>query len=480
MMKKILELSEKILETNTIYLVSGPGDLGGLPLSPEEKRLCMHRYEQEEYYTEIARLPHWRYVLIGSAEQNPEAYNEKIRLGAAAINNKLRANGVQSVQIIDSSEKNGALRALVEGLVLANYRFDKYYTREKRRKKNKPVGRYSILSKNVSATDLDAWENILAGVYHARDLVNEPVSYLNATQLSEEIKKLGKKAGFQVEVFNKTKIESLRMGGLLAVNKGSVDPPTFNILEWKPDDALNDTPIVLVGKGIVFDTGGLSLKPTKDSMDLMKSDMGGAAAVIGGMYALAKNNIPVHVVGLIPATDNRPDGNAYAPGDVITMMDGSTVEVLNTDAEGRMVLADALTYAKRYNPSLVVEFSTLTGAAAMAIGSYGIVGMGNVPDEKFSRLIASGNAVWERVVQFPFWDEYNELLKSEVADLKNIGGREGGAITAGKFLEHFTDYPYIHLDIAGPAFIQKSIGYKPAGGTGVGVRLIYHFIRENL
>lgn len=308
--------------------------------------------------------------------------------------------------------------------------------------------------------------------------MNEPLSFLTATQLSKEIKSLGKSYGFKVEVLTKAKIEALKMGGLLAVNKGSIDPPTFSILEWKPVKAKNKKPIVLVGKGVVYDTGGLSLKPTPNSMDMMKCDMGGAAAVIGAMVAIAKNKLPYHVIVLVPATDNRPGGNAYVPGDVIRMYNGKTVEVLNTDAEGRMILADALSYADKYQPELVIDVATLTGAAANAIGHYGVVAMGNTPEKTMNKLKESGNNTFERIVEFPFWDEYNEQLKSSIADLTNLGNGAGGAITAGKFLENFTNAPYIHLDIAGPAFIKKQINYLSQGGTGVGVRLLYDFVKN--
>jgi leucyl aminopeptidase len=289
---------------------------------------------------------------------------------------------------------------------------------------------------------------------------------------------MGKTAGFKVEVLTKKKIESLKMGGLLAVNRGSIDPPTFSILEYKPSGAKNKRPVVLVGKGIVFDTGGLSLKPTSDSMDYMKSDMSGAAAVAGTFYAIARSRVPVYIIGLVPATDNRPDGNAYVPGDVIKMYDGTNVEVLNTDAEGRMILADALSYAKQFDPELVINLATLTGAAAIAIGKYGIVGMGNARRDVMEKLIESGYKVNERIAEFPFWDDYNELIKSDIADLKNIGGKHAGAITAGKFLEHFTDYPFIHLDIAGPAFNKKPDSYRGKGGSGVGVRLLFDFLKK--
>jgi len=320
--------------------------------------------------------------------------------------------------------------------------------------------------------------NVVEATYHARTLVNEPVSFLNAVQIAKEMKSLGKAAGFKVEVFNKTKIEALKMGGLLAVNQGSIDPPTFTIMEYKSKKAKNKKPIVLVGKGIVYDTGGLSLKPTPNSMDIMKCDMGGAAAMIGTMYAIAKSELPVHVIALIPATDNRPGGNAYAPGDVVTMHSGKTVEVLNTDAEGRMVLADALSYAKKYDPDLVIDAATLTGAALRAIGSYACCVMGTANQADFDRMNESGFGTHERTVQMPFWDEYGEEIKSSVADIKNLGGSSAGQISAGKFLEHFTDYPWIHVDIAGPAWSDKEDSYRLAGGTGFGVRLFYDFIKN--
>jgi leucyl aminopeptidase len=290
---------------------------------------------------------------------------------------------------------------------------------------------------------------------------------------------MGKHAGFKAEVFNQVKIESLKMGGLIAVNLGSEDPPTFTVMEYKPRTAVNKKPYVLVGKGIVYDTGGISLKPS-NAMSDMKCDMSGAAAAGAVIYAVAKSKLPLWLIGLVPATDNRPSGNAQVPGDVITMFDGTTVEVLNTDAEGRLILADALAYAKKYKPELVIDMATLTGAAQAAIGKYGMVAMKAKCDEEFASLQRSGNAVWERIVEFPLWDEYKDLLKSDIADLKNIGGAYAGAITAGKFLEHFTDYPYIHLDIAGPAFMDKRDSYRGVGGTGYAVRLLFNFFYQKV
>jgi len=292
---------------------------------------------------------------------------------------------------------------------------------------------------------------------------------------------LGKAHGISVEVFKKKKIESLKMGGLLAVNRGSIEPPTFTIMEYKPAKAVNKKPYVLVGKGVVYDTGGLSLKPTANSMDFMKCDMGGAAGVVGAMVAIAKAKLNVHVVCLVPATENRPGGNAYAPGDVVHMYNGLNVEVLNTDAEGRMILADALAYAIKYDPELVFDMATLTGAAARAIGGEGVVAMGTADQKEFDTLIESGFDTYERIAQFPFWEEYGEQIKSDIADIKNLGGPEAGMITAGKFLEHFTKkngkhaYPWVHLDIAGPAYNFKARNYRGVQGSGVGVRLLFDF-----
>jgi leucyl aminopeptidase len=290
---------------------------------------------------------------------------------------------------------------------------------------------------------------------------------------------MGKDAGFEVEVLNKAKITALKMGGLLAVNLGSIDPPTFTIMEYKPAGAKNKKPVVLIGKGVVYDTGGLSLKPTPNSMDMMKCDMAGAAAVAGAMYAVAKAKLPVHVIALVPATDNRPGENAYVPGDVITMYNGLTVEMLNADAEGRMILADALAYAQKYKPELVLDFATLTGAAIAAIGMSGLVVMGNADEKTKDQLKQSGFNTFERLAEMPFWDDYDDLIKSDIADMKNIGGPYAGSITAGKFLARYIDYPWMHFDIAGPAFLTAKDSYRPKGGTGVGVRLLFDYFKNN-
>jgi leucyl aminopeptidase len=334
-----------------------------------------------------------------------------------------------------------------------------------------------ILSKVIKEAEIDRMNIVADAVIRCRTLVNEPVSHLTSKELAKEFRSMGEEAGIKVEVLNKNKIEALKMGGLLAVNKGSTEPPTFTVMEWDPPKAVNKKPIVLVGKGVVFDTGGLNLK-TGNFMDGMKCDMAGAATMATVIFAIARLNLPIHVIGLMPTTDNRMDANSIAPGDVIIMSDGTTVEVLNTDAEGRLILGDALSYAKKLKPELVITAATLTGAASRAIGKYGVVAMENKAGKEIDLLEDCGKSVYERLAVFPFWEEYGELIKSDVADIKNIGGVDAGMITAGKFLAHFTDYPFIHLDIAGPAFLDKKDSYRTAGGTGFGVRLLVEFLER--
>ncbi len=437
-------------------------------------KFCLEQNKKQFFFNQY---PRWIFVHLIDEEKEGIVSLEETRKAAEKTCDLVNARKIGSVAITSLDGEQDHVLAFAEGMALSNYQFNKYLNKKK--EKQNSLNTLKIVTKDITKKKVDELDQLCKAVYWTRDLVNEPLSTLTAVELSKEIKKMGVEAGFGVEIFHKKKIESLRMGGILAVNKGSVDPPTFSILTWKPENAKNKKPLVLAGKGVVFDTGGLSLKPTHDSMDYMKCDMAGAAAVAGTLYALAKNKVPVYVIGLIPATDNRPDGNAYVPGDVVRMFNGSTVEVLNTDAEGRMILADALTWADKLNPLLVIDVATLTGAAHAAIGKYGIVAMGNAGRKDMESLKESGDKVFERIAEFPFWDEYNELLKSDVADLKNIGGRYAGAVTAGKFLEHFTNSPYIHLDIAGPSFNKTKDSYRGKGGSGIGVRLLYDFIKNS-
>lgn len=468
-------LANKIEEgVSTLFICSDLSRLKGSVISERELNYIIKKRSEDPkadffLFDSLGRIAA---VIIPSATDSLNDRKETIRRRAARVAAKLQEEQIYKVSLADLSGEPQLLMALAEGLALASYSFLKYKTD----KKDRPELEIAIVSDKISQAEITTLKNLLKAVFLTRDLVNEPVGYLSAEKLGELILETAQDYGFSTQVFNKKKIESLKMGGLLAVNKGSIDPPTFSVLEWKPAKTVNSKPIVLVGKGVVFDTGGINLKTPPGSLDTMKCDMSGAAAVIGTMAALAANKVPLHVLGLIPATDNRPGGNALVPGDIITMHSGATVEVINTDAEGRLILADALSFAKRYEPELVIDLATLTGNAVVAIGTHGSVAMGTASPDIQQKLSEAGDKVCERLAWFPFWKDYDDAIKSEIADMKNLGGREGGAITAGKFLAKFVDAPWVHLDIAGPAFLEKKENYRGLGGTGVGVRLLYRFL----
>ncbi len=467
LIKKKTTISEK---DNLILLCDKKSKLSDFNLSKKELDYIKKEQKEQKEIIAINQYKRHVFIILPKKENDSNKHAENCRLIGDVLAGKL--SDTKSSLIIDLKNNQIEAMNILEGMALSNYTFTKHKTEEKG---NKLETIY--MCKNSNRKDLKELQNIINAVYLTKDLINEPFSHLTAKDLASAAVKSGKKYGIKTTVLNKNKIESLKMGGLLAVNKGSLDDPTFTIMEWKPKNAKNLRPIVLVGKGIVYDTGGLSLKPTANSMDLMKIDMGGAGTVIGAMQAIASNNLPFYVIALAPATDNRPSGNAYAPGDVITMHDSTTVEVLNTDAEGRLILADALSFAKKYKPQLVIDLATLTGAAVAAIGHYGFVSMHEGAEKEHLELKKIGDNVHERLAEFPFWSDYDELIKSDIADIKNLGGAYGGAITAGKFLAHFTDYPFIHIDLPG-VYSKSKYGYRGKGATGMGVRLLYHFIKN--
>ncbi|HCC71367.1 MAG TPA: peptidase M17 [Bacteroidales bacterium] len=398
---------------------------------------------------------------------------EELRRRAAKVKDILKEHKKEEI-MISAEHDIQSLLAFTEGLILSSYIFNKY-KKENGNNKYYPADIY--LTGDTDPGEVEWLNAVNKAVYFARDMVNEPNNFLNAVDFAGIIKEYTGNAGVQTEVYEKKRIECLKMGGILSVNRGSLDPPTFSILEWKPGKPVNSKPVVLVGKGVMFDTGGINLKPT-NYIEEMKSDMAGGAVVAAVLAAIAEAGIDIHVIGLIPATDNRPGGDAIVPGDIITMYNGTKVEIINTDAEGRLILADALGFAINYDPSLVISVATLTGSAENAFGNQAIAAMGNAERDFFDLLVESGKNVYERLAEMPFYEEYGEMIKSEIADLKNLGEKKAGAITAGKFLEHFTAYPYIHLDIAGCALSQKTEYYRPRGGTGTGVRLLADFIRR--
>ncbi len=458
---------------NLVLIGNAKSDFAKQGLSKTEADFASKQIKAEEHIININQYSRRIFIYIVEDKKNENYTLEAFRKAgnkACGVFNAAKAESVTIVDLVGNTEQT---LAFAEGMALGNYQF--IQLKKDAKKLEHSLKAILIHSKNVTAKQIQNLQIVVDATEKARTLVNKPLNYLNAVQLAQEFQKMGKDAGFKVEVFNKAKIAALKMGGLLAVNMGSIDPPTFTVMEYKPKNAVNKKPYMLVGKGVVYDTGGLSIKPTAGMAD-MKCDMAGAAVVGCTMYAIAKAGLPIWVVGLTPATDNRPGGNAYTNGDILTMHSGATVEMLNADAEGRLILADALSYGKKYNPELAIDLATLTGAAAAAIGKYGIVAMGTADKKQFDALKESGEKVNERLVEFPMWDEYGDLLKTEIADMKNIGGPYAGAITAGKFLEKFTSYPWIHLDIAGPAFIDSAWDYKPKGGTGYGVRLLFDFL----
>ena len=417
-----------------------------------------------------------RFVLVSIVEEKDDsnATMEMYRRVGGKVLRECDKNFIKDLQLYTLADKNNVL-AFVEGMLESSYIFDKYKTDPTRL--IHPFDNLHIIGTEVDENDINQKRIVFLACEKAKDLVNEPVEVINATNLSKYFTELSKQAGIEIDVWNKAKIEKEKMGGILAVNRGSMDEPTFTIMTYKPQNATNQQPIVLVGKGITYDTGGLNIKPG-DYMNDMKSDMAGAATMACAIYSIAMQKLPLYVIGLFPATDNRPNNNAYCSGDIINMYDGTNVEVVNTDAEGRMILADALAYAKQLNPMLVIDMATLTGAASRAIGPFGIAAIEKDAKAYMQTLKEVGESVYERIAEFPFWSEYDDLIVSDIADIKNSGENYAGMITAGKFLAYFTAYPYIHLDIAGVAMIEKQTDYRDKGASAYGLRLIDAFLKQ--
>ena len=447
-----------------------------LKLTKQETGFAKNQLRTKEEYIFINSYSRCIYLIRLKNEIVQYKVREELRRTSYNLRKLIKENNHSELVITSEKAYNGAIEDFTEGLILSLYSFDKYKTKPGKDNKKCYLSRI-LLYGDIADTEIRWLIDLTDAVYFTRNLIKEPVNQLNATSLAAEIKKIGDSAGFKVEVLTKGKIEALKMGGLLAVNKGSVDPPVFCILEWHPAKCLNSRPIVLVGKGIVYDTGGLNIK-TGEFMAGMNGDMAGAATVTGVLHTVAKTGIPLHVIGLVPSTDNRPGGNAYTQGDIITMFNKMTVEIGNTDAEGRLILADAISYASKYTPELIIDIATLTGSAAMTFGNQAIAVMTNAERKYISMLEECGNEVYERIAELPFWDEYGEFLKSDVADMKNIGGREAGAIIAGKFLEKFAEYPLIHMDIAGTEMLKKDDYYRLKNGPASGLRLLATFLRR--
>jgi leucyl aminopeptidase len=432
------------------------------------------------------RLKAKKVVLIGLGK--PEKLTlEGLRQAAGSAANYARGLRASTLAAtIDGGERahlalSDAAQAVVEGMVLALYRFDKFKTEENDRQ---DVGAVILVAKNREqarvAQQGAAIGRILGeSTNFARSLVNHPSNAMTPTILAEHAHQMAKECNLTCEILQRKDLEKLGMGLLLGVAQGSEQPPKFIILEHRGGKRTQGN-IVFVGKGITFDSGGISIK-SADGMERMKYDMAGGAAVIGALRAAALLKAPHNIIGLIPATENLPSGKATKPGDVHRAMNGKTAEIINTDAEGRLILGDALAYAARYKPIACVDLATLTGACVVALGHEAIGMLGNPQGEDLmDRLRRAGIRTGERVWQLPLWEEYLEHVKSDVADVKNVGmGRAAGTIAGAAFLVKFVDgYPWVHLDIAGTAWADREQPYKTKGGTGVGVRLLTQMLLD--
>ncbi len=476
-MKPEIKKTSEIAAGQSVICIAGSDIIPGfLSLTDSEKEYATKQLKAKEPFVFINSYSSCTYIVRLKENLPHYRIREELRRSAYNLRSTIKKNSHSDLVITSDKAYKGAVEDFTEGLVLSIYSFRKYITKEDD-DSGKKYPETIHLHCDIEESELNWLKDLTDAVYFTRDLTLEPVNHLNSTALAAEITKIGNNAGFTVEVLTKGKIEALKMGGLLAVNKGSVDPPVFCILEWKPENCVNEAPVVLVGKGIVYDTGGLNIK-TGDFMAGMHGDMAGAAIVTGVMHTIALSRIPLHVIALVPSTDNRPGGNAYTQGDIITMYNKMTVEVGNTDAEGRIILADAISYASKYKPELIIDIATLTGSAAMTFSNQAIALMTNAERRYVDLIQECGNDVYERVAELPFWDEYGELIKSDVADIKNVGGREAGAIIGGKFLERFAEFPMMHLDIAGTSMLKKDDFYRLKDGPGTGLRLLATFLKR--
>jgi len=369
------------------------------------------------------------------------------------------------------SEHNLSPADFIEGFLLGLYRF----TRHVNSKEKKGIRQITLLAKKDRQLSDDLrWKTVIAeAVAFARDLVNTPSNNMTPTHLAAHARSLKSKK-LSIAILEKAHAKKLGMGAYLSVARGSSEKPRFIVLHYR---GAKGKPVVLIGKSVTFDSGGISLKPA-NGMERMKDDMAGGAAVLGTLRAVSEYNVPAHVIGILPATENLPDGSASKPGDVVTAITGKTIEIISTDAEGRMTLADALGYAQRYRPRAIIDIATLTGACAITFGNEISAMMGN--DKTLTEAMKrSGELTHERVWEMPLIENYREYLKSDVADLKNTGGKAGSLMTSAFFLSEFAGKtPWVHLDIAGTAWSDKDKPYIPKGASGFGVRLLAQFIKE--
>jgi leucyl aminopeptidase len=425
----------------------------------------------------LPKLACERVLLVGLGQQqelSENGYRTALSCAVKALRTTAAAQATVCLTELAVKGRDGgwnieqAVLAVMEGL----YSFDQLKSKPEAKAALKNVV-FPVADRAAAAATKAAAERAAAvaeGIRLAKDLGNMPGNLCTPSYLAERARELGKRHGFKAKIYGQKQLQKLGMNGLLAVARGSRQPPRLIVMEH-PGGVRGAPPVVLVGKGITFDTGGVCIKSALE-MEEMKFDMCGAASVFGALHAAALMELPLNVVGIVPATENMPDGNAIKPGDVVTTMSGQTVEVLDTDAEGRVVLCDALTFAERYEPAVLVDIATLTGEIVSALGDVA-TGLFSSSDALAREVLEAGDRAWDRAWRMPLWDEYQDALKSNVADLPNIGSRADCAVTAACFLSRFTRrYPWVHLDIAGTA--AKSGVEK--GATGRPVALLAYFL----
>lgn len=422
-----------------------------------------------------------RLIVVGLGKR-ADLTPDRLRLAAGKAAAACRGAGAKNIVVaaegfsFDPAEVG---QALAEGGTLGLYRYLKYKTKDENNGK-KQIASITVLTEKASAVSALRKGVRTGGIIAAqaalvRDMVSSPSADMTPTVIAGIAKGLGRKHRLKVRVLERDRMRKLGMGALLGVASGSVQPPKFIIVEYRGGG--KKPFIALVGKAVTFDSGGISIKPS-ENMDRMKDDMSGGAAVLGTIANAAALRLPLNIAALVPATENMPSGSAFKPGDVLRTMSGRTIEILNTDAEGRLILADALAYACRYKPAVIVDIATLTGACRIALGQEA-TGMLGTSDTFKQKMREAGEKTGERVWELPLWDGYQELIKSDIADMKNAGGRDGGVITAACLLSKFVEkYPWVHLDIACTAWTDKDRPYTPKGATGIGCRLLTQFLRD--
>jgi leucyl aminopeptidase len=478
---QIKNIKEKDCACDALILVFSEGNIGSFKdLGPSVAAL-VRKVSPREFQgkkNEVFLLPapddiRPKRILLAGLGKKEDVSPEGLRQTGGKALSYLRSIGIKNAALSTAALSDFKISPafFVEGALLGLYTYDLYKTE----KETTEISHFTILSKTLKPLEeeLETVRELASAVYFARDLVNAPSNAMTPTHLASTALSLRGK-NMTVRVLEAKDAEKLGMGAYLSVSKGSAEPPKFIVLEYK---GAKKAPLVLIGKSVTFDSGGISIKPS-EGLEKMKYDMAGGAAVLGIMKAVCGLKLPVSITGILPATENLPSGTATRPGDIVKTLGGRTVEIINTDAEGRLTLADAIGFARGLKPHAIIDIATLTGACSVALGNDAVAMMGN-NRSIMETVRQSADFVNEKVWEMPLFEEYKEYLKSDIADIKNVGGRTGSLVTSAKFLEEFAgDTPWVHLDIAGTAWTEKDRPYTPKGASGIGVRMLFDVIRR--